>query len=105
MDLAQANKVLKHIDWDDLLVEEDGAVFAVVIDGEAVLATKVHSEEKEDAENDRSVCVVVLIGNQHFRKEGWGGVGSHCYGDYEAVWGALTEVTSTQKTITVYETV
>ena len=105
LSLSEAEKALRYVDWSDLLTAEDDEIFPVLVNGEAVTATKVFSEDKEDNDYDRQLQVVVKIGDQYFRREGWANVGSHCYGEYEPSWGSLKEVNATPKYVTVYEEV
>lgn len=103
MNIVNARQALRYADWDNLLLAADGETFAVKVGNEAVLATKVFSEDKDDGDEDRNVAVVIRLGDQYFRKTGHSGIGSHCYGEYETSWTDLTEVTPRQVTLTVYE--
>lgn len=103
MDLREAQAAFRFTDWSDLLTVDDGSVFSVLVDGKPALATKVYSEDREDADYDRALKVVVKIGDQFFLKTGWSPVGSHCYGDYGPSWGELSEVFPQEKTLTFYE--
>lgn len=104
MNIEEAKKVLRLAPWDELLNEEDGSAFAVLVDGVPTLATKVHSKDQEDSDYDRDLEVVVEVGGQYFKKTGWSQVGSHCYGEYEPSWSSdLKEVFPREKTLTLYE--
>lgn len=104
MDINEAKRALQYADWNHLLEAADDAVFPVIIDGKPALATKAHSVDKEDADYDRDLEVIVRIGEQYFRKHGWSQIGSHCYGDYEPSWESdLTEVFPTTKTVVIWE--
>lgn len=103
MNLSEAKAVLKYTDWSALLKAEDGTRFPVLVDGQAALAEKVFSEDKEDYDYDRALQVVVKIGEQFFKQAGWSNVGSHCYGDYEPSWGELSEVFPKTKTLVYFD--
>jgi hypothetical protein len=102
--LSDAERVLRYTDWSGLLHAE-GEKFAVLFDGEPLLAEVVQSSDKEDEDNDRDLSVTVRIGEQYFRKTGWAQIGSHCYGEYEPSWNELKEVRATQKYVTVYDVI
>jgi hypothetical protein len=106
VNLTQAKAALRYVSWTDLARAEDGTKFAVVVDGEAVEAVKVQSNTKRDDDYDRNISVVVTLGGQAFRQNGYLHVGSACYEDeYETSWnGTLEEVFPHEKTITFYET-
>jgi len=103
MNLSEAQKALRFVDWGTLLEAEEGTTFPVTVNNEVVNATLVFSEDKADEDYDQNLTVVVKIGDQLWRKTGWGNVGSHCYGDYEPSWGSLAEVVATPKYVTIYE--
>jgi sulfur carrier protein ThiS len=105
VDLHEANEVLRYADWSNLLTANDGETFAVKVNGEAVLATKVSSNEKEDYDYDRRLSVVVEVQGQFFKKTGYAQNGSHCYGDYEPSWDEMTEVFPHLTTVTTYKSV
>jgi hypothetical protein len=102
MDLSDAKAALRATDWSDLLDQGEGAKFAVLVDGEAVLAEVVATEDKEDYDYDHKMTVVVRVGHQYFRKTGSQTNGSHCYGDYDASWYDLEEVRPSEKPVTIY---
>ncbi len=102
MNLTEAKAALRVIDWSDLLDQGEGALFAVLVDGEAVRGEVVATEDKEDYDYDHRLTVVVKVGNQYFRQTGSQTNGSHCYGDYEASWYELEEVRPSEKPVTVY---
>jgi hypothetical protein len=106
MELVQAKVAFRYVDWTVLARAEDGTMFAVVVDGEPVVATKAQSNTKGDSDYDRNISVVVTIAGQAFRQNGYLNVGSACYEDeYETSWnGTFEEVFPHEKTVTVYET-
>lgn len=102
----EATAALRSIDFSDLLARGEGTVFAVILDGEPVVATVVALVEKEDEDNDRDLAVVVKLGSQYFKRIGWGMIGSHCYGEYESSWSSeVTEVHPRETVVTVYDVV
>lgn len=105
MNLTEAAKALRVLDWSDLLAQGVGTKFAALVDGEAVLGTVVESSDNEDEDNDRDLSVTVEVAGQYFRRTGWSQIGSHCYGDYEPSWNEIKEVRPREKTITVYEVI
>jgi hypothetical protein len=83
--------------WDNLVYKTDGYLTAVLLQNEPVVLTKVASKNS-DEETDSAVWVVVRVGGQYFRKEGY--YQSH----YGTEWdGSVHEVWPKEKTVTVYE--
>lgn len=105
LSLTEAERVFKHVDWSDLLESEDGTPFAVLVNGEPTVARVVQTTDDRDDENDRDIAVVVEIDGQYFRKEGYGSVGSHCYGEYTPSWYGLKAVRPRETVVTVYDTI
>lgn len=105
MNLGEAMEVLRFVNWEALLHAPEGTEFPVVIDGALALAVVVMSEDKEDYDNNRTLKVIVRIGDQFFRKTGWAQIGSHCYGEYTPSWDDLKEVFPHERTIVEYKEV
>jgi hypothetical protein len=103
MNLQEANKAFRVLDWDDLTTQGDGTHFAVLVDNEAFLGKVVEIIEKEDHYDDRVVTVTVEVNGQFFQRTGTVRNESHCYGDYETSWNELREVKPVQKMVTLYE--
>lgn len=105
MDIVAATNALKFVNWDNLVDVEDGFEFAVIAEGEPVIARKVHSEKKYDYDYDRKLVVVVQIGEQFYRRTGWLRNESHCSWDgEESRWhNDITEVRARTETVTLYE--
>ena len=102
MDLHDASTALKYTDWDALRLAGEDTTFPVVVYGEAVLAKVVEVVDKEDSDYDVQLSVTVQVGDDFFQKEGWGDIGSSCYGEYEPSWGALKKVRPVEKVVTNY---
>lgn len=105
MDKNAAMKALRHIDWDQLLTDEDGTQFPALHDGLPVLGTKVASstDRSGDWDDDRNVSVTIELLGQYWKNKGWGAVGSHCYGEYETSWYGIEEVFPKTKTVLIWE--
>lgn len=103
MDVTEVVQATKFIDWSELLDAADGTTFPIVINGEVVTATKVHSDGQEHDYDENDLFVVIEVQGRYFRKNGWGVNGSHCYGDYTPSWeSSLNEVSPATKTVTVW---
>lgn len=83
--------------WGDLNYAADGKMYAVLLRDEPVLMEKAAGKSSDD-ETNSAVYVVVRIGTQYFRKDGW--YQSH----YGTQWdGTCREVKPTEKTVLVWE--
>src|SRR5579863_9474310 len=104
LDTSDAQKALRFTDWSTLLAAGVDTSFPVLVDGEPVTATVVDTRDNEDYDNDRKIHVVVKIGDQFFKKEGWGDSSSYCYGEGEDQWeSGVTEVRPVEKRVVYYE--
>lgn len=101
--LHEVRTATAHFDWDTIYAASNGTGFPVVINGEIVSATVVHTSDHDDSDYDNDIEVVVMVGSQFFKQSGYAQSGSHCYGEYGNSWNGLVEVKATPKTITVYE--
>jgi hypothetical protein len=85
--------------WGEVKYNGNGdKVLDITLDGETVPVTKVDSFGGEGMGEE--IWVVVQVGDQYFEKDGY--YASHYGTDWD---GSFTEVSPSQKTITVYETV
>lgn len=83
--------------WEELADSNDGYKSEITLRGNTVEVEKVASKPAEEGGGD-TIFVVIRIGTQFFKKEGY--YVSH---DGEYWDGYLTEVFPEEKTITVYE--
>ena len=101
---SEAILATRYTDWTTLLSAGPGTAFPVILDGEPVTATVVEVNDREDSDNERNIHVVIKLGDQYFKKSGWGDSSSYCYGDGSDSWeSGLTEVRPVEKAVVYYE--
>lgn len=86
------------LNWEHLADGGEGHMDAALLKGEAVLVEVMASKEGDYDEGASTVWVIVKVGDQYFKKEGW-------YASYDgSTWdGSLSEVRPQTKTIMVWE--
>ena len=91
--LNDVENALRLFDFERILEMDDGEEFGVVLDGQHHTATKLQGKLSGDDSYDRKCWVVVGIGDQFFRRDGYANSASYSYGDYDRiVWERLREV-------------
>jgi hypothetical protein len=100
--VVEVSNATNALNWTSLHGAGDGFKSAIVLNGEAVLVTKVQSSSDFSGsynEDEGHLSVVIEVGSQFFKKGGWHS--SHSGAEWNE---RLIEVRPAQKYITVFET-